>query len=165
MGNKIKLYRFSAGAKEDLLALHNEYTYSNIVAGIRNGIDCGGDFSVKNIKHNNLIIKLKGTQVIGITFDHLEKYARYYTFKCIVCFDAKKIQVGDPCSFCDGSGCTDCTDGLSFKLIACPNCTGKQEHGERDEWHDRIKLEREQSHGNRWTLPRQAARTKRRKAG
>lgn len=155
------LYKFSAGAKEDLLALHSEYKYSDIIAMVR-----GGQMQKDGtVKHNNVVVKVKGKQIIGVTLSHLQKFARFYTFNCVICFDSKKIQVGDPCNFCDGSGCDECEDGLTFKHIACPNCTGKQVHGERDEWNTRIKIERQQSHGNRWTLPRQTARAKRRKAG
>ena len=80
MPKRMQLYKFTAGAKEDLLALNSEYTPADIVGMLRDNIPCG-----------KVVIKLRGNQITAITFDHLEKAARFYTFKCIICFDAKKI--------------------------------------------------------------------------
>lgn len=155
------LHKFSRGAKEDLLALHNEHTYADVLLYIKDGSPC--DHKLGNIRYNNIVINRSDRDIIGVTLFHLDKYARYFIFKCNVCFDSHTIEVGDPCSFCDGAGCKDCKEGLDFKLIACPNCTGSQIVGDRNEWSDRNKIVRAQSHGNGRPIPSKANRYKRRK--
>lgn len=155
------LHKFSKGAKEDLLALHSEHTYADVVSYIRKGSPC--DHKLGNIQYNNIVINRNDREIVGVTLSHLNKYARYFIFQCNVCFDSQTVEVGDPCSFCDGAGCKDCKEGLDFKLIACPNCTGKQIVGDRNEWSDRNKIVRSQSHGNGRTLPRQTRRYQSRK--
>ena len=146
------LYKFSQGAKDDLLALNFEYSFSDIVGMLKDKVPCG-----------NVVVTLQGSQVTGVKLKHLEKPARFYTFKCVMCWDSHKIEVGDPCDFCEGEGCSDCKSGLNFKTIACPNCTGKQTLGDSDEWTNRSKVERTQRHGNGRPIPRQAKRNPRRK--
>lgn len=47
-------------------------------------------------------------------------YQSYY--RCNTCHDTRKVQVFDPCDYCDGTGCNRCDDGLVPASIPCPVC-------------------------------------------
>ncbi len=153
---KLDLYKFSDGAKEDLLSLDLGLSYADILAKVRAGAKI--NHTSGNLCHGNLVFRLKNKLVIGITLVHLKQYARRHNFFCRICHDSKQVHVGDPCEICNAKGCESCKDGLVYKKITCPNCT---ETGTRfrDERNDSNTIERQQSHGNGRPVP---GRTRRR---
>jgi RecJ-like exonuclease len=154
--SKLKLYTFSDRAKKNLKALP-EYKMSDVVKLIKNNPIVDDDTGHSTVVADGLIITLLENKIVAIRVQR--------SFGCVVCQDTLKVQVGDPCDFCDGVGCKECKEGLVFKTIACPNCKGKQKIGDTDEWSIRNRLQREQSHGNRRPIPGKTSVRKRRKAG
>jgi len=72
------LHKFSKGAKEDLLALHNEHTYADVLSYIKNGSPC--DHKLGNIRYNNIVVNRNNREIVGVTLFHLNRYARYLRF-------------------------------------------------------------------------------------
>lgn len=157
------LFRFTDGAKADIKALGLAHTFSDLVGKIKEGNEV--DHCAGNIQNGDFIFQVKENMVIGITLVRLDGYARHFTFHCDVCLDSKKITVGDLCELCEGEGCEDCKEGLVFKIISCPACVNQKIEDSSNEWQNRNRIERDQSHGIGRPIPGKTRRNKRRKAG
>ena len=76
--------------------------------------------SLGNRRYHDYVFEVQGDEVFTVArFDD----GQITLYVCQTCKDKKKIAVFDPCSLCDGEGCTHCDDGLVRSFVPCSDCS------------------------------------------